>query len=293
MQEQKDKSKLIFKKWDYAFTGLAIDDRGEEANDFIINNSTEVIEVKYEANEMVLKIKEKLINIDDLYEEFKFVENKRILIEATSLTFAEILLIINEVEDKNCELSILYLEPVSYSKKRTELIVHRREYELTGENLGFIPIPGFINALSEDKNNKVVFIAGYESERIDRGIEENTINTGNCSLIFGVPAFQTGWEMNSFANNIAVIKEQRLSGGVHFASANNPGATYNLLNDIYKSLQDKEELYIAPVGPKPGGIATALFVVKNKGVNILYDHPTKKKTRTNEVGKWHLYDIKF
>lgn len=134
-------------------------------------------------------------------------------------------------------------------------------------------------------------MTGYESERIDRAMEENMITPRNCSLLFGVPAFQAGWEMNSFANNVRVIRDLRLEGGIFFASANNPCAVYDTIQNIYDSLLESEELYLVPVGTKPAGIATAIFAVQNPKVSILYDHPKKKLKRTKEIEKWHLYDV--
>lgn len=293
LQESNNESDISYAKWDLAFIGEPIDDRGKAAIEFALKNSKENILTEYNADEMSLKFADKLVMIDDLDEEFRFIENKRILIESTTVNFVELLLILKQVKNHKCKISILYLEPKSYSKKRAPLIVHRREFELSEETPGFYPIPGFINSFTNKKLRKTVFIVGYESERIDRAIEENAIVSSNCDLIFGVPAFTTGWEMNSFANNIRVVKEQRLIGDPHFSSANNPGTTYDVLENIYQSLESNEEMFIAPLGPKPGGIATAIFLVENEDVNVLYDHPSKKKTRSRDVNKWHLYEIEF
>lgn len=280
-------------QWDFAFIGLSLDDRGNIATKFIKNSSSVIEKVKYDAEEMQLHIGNDKHDIDDLDDKFEFVQDQKVLIEATTLSFSEILLILKHIEDKNALITILYLEPESYSRKRDEPIIHRREFELSGENLGYIPIPGFTSSFSEDVKNNVIFLAGYESERIYKGVEENPVNPNNCCLIFGVPAFQPGWEMNSFANNIQVIKEQNLSGGIHFAGANNPGATLDVLTRIHNSLGEDEELNIIPVGPKPTGIAAAIFAVREKRVNILFDHPVQKPKRSKNVKKWHLYDIKF
>ncbi|MER3374800.1 MAG: hypothetical protein RIM83_09220 [Allomuricauda sp.] len=293
MQEEIDSSKLSFDRWDISFVGKPLDDRGDEATTFIKENSKEVIEIKYNAYEMTFKYGSKTVLIDDLDDVFTFLQSKNILIEATTMSFAELLLLLKQAKINDCDISILYLEPRSYAQIRTPLIIHRREFELSQETPGFFPIPGFIKSYSPDKIRRTIFIAGYESERIDRAIEENSISSNNCALIFGVPAFQAGWEMNSFANNISVIKEQRIMGEPYFSSANNPGATYDILEEIYMSLDSEEEMYIAPLGPKPGGIATALFLVQNEDVSVFYDHPSKSPTRSKEVNKWHLYTIKF
>lgn len=293
MQEAENFNTLDFGKWDFAFIGDSVDDRGDEAFSFSQNNSSKIIQLVYNANDMELSFDDKAIMIDDLEEEFDFIQNKKVLIEATTLNFAELLLLLKHIKLKASNISILYLEPKSYTRINTEPIIHRREFELSGETLGYIPIPGFSGFSLEDTRKKGVFIAGFEAERIDRGIEETSLSSKNCSIIFGVPAFQPGWEINSFANNIRVIKEQRMEGEMFFGSANNPGAFYDLLEKIYDALFEDEELYIAPVGPKPAGIATAIFAVEKEDINILYDHPKQKKTRSSEIGMWHLYNLSF
>lgn len=279
--------------WDCAFIGKPIDDRGDKAIEFSKRHCIDTQQVSYDAENMEFSIDNVIFGIDDIEDQFNFIDNKKVLIEATTLSFSEILLILENIKLRNAVIDILYLEPESYFRRRDEHIIHRREFELSGENIGFLPIPGFASSFSKDICHKVIFMAGYESDRIFRGFEDTPIKPFDCSLVFGVPAFQPGWEMNSFANNIRVIKEQNLSGGIYFSSANNPGATIDLLKKIYNSLEDNEELNIAPVGPKPAGIAAALFAVNEDNVNVLYDHPIQKPRRSLNVKKWHIYSIKF
>lgn len=293
LQESLTKDELVHNIWDFAFIGESIDDRGAEAIEFGKVNSKNLITLKYDAEEMILHYDDKESSIDDIDDDFTFLNGKSILIESTTTNFVELLLILRQAKINNCKISILYLEPMSYVKNRAPLIVHRREFELSEETPGFYPVPIFINSFGSTKIKKTVFIAGYESERIDRAIENNSISAKNCDLIFGVPAFKVGWEMNSFANNISVIKEQRFINEPYFSSANNPGATYDVLNDIYSSLEVDEEMFIAPLGPKPGGVATALFLVEHEDVSLFYDHTSKKLKRSSEVSKWHLYNINF
>jgi len=279
--------------WDIGFFGRALDERGNTATTFVTERCSKVMTIHYDAENMGLEIDGEVIDVDDLESAFEFIKEKNLIIEATTLSFPEILLLLKHIKEHALGITIIYLEPNSYSRKRFEPVIDRREYELSKEYLGYIPIPGFSGSFSEEIKNTAIFISGFESERIYRGIEDNQINPRNCILVFGVPAFQAGWEMSSFANNIRVIKEQNISGGIHFAGANNPGSVLKLLNEIHGSLQEDEELNIVPVGPKPASIAAALFAVDREKVNVLFDHPIKKEQRTKEVKKWHLFEVKF
>lgn len=280
--------------WDYSFYQKSFDQRGIEATEFIKKHSDICLEIEYNYEDMVVSIDGRLTNIDEIDSKLSFLNGKSVILEATTLSFVELLLLIKFTVSNDITVDILYLEPKSYSKKRTESggMLHSREFELSGITPGFIPIPGFTNSFGQHNTRKTIFIAGYESERIERCIQENSLNGSDCSIIFGVPAFKVGWEMNSFANNIQLIKSHRINN-IYYSCANNPCSTLDLLYWIENSLDSDEEIYIAPVGPKPAGIATAIFAAKSDKVNIFYDHPKKKQVRTEEIGNWHIYSINF
>lgn len=282
---------LRFTEWDIGFVGSALDDRGEGAIDFLRDNCEKLIEVNYDPVEMELAIGEKSYIVDDLDTYFETIGNKRVVIESTTLNFSEILLLLSGIKSVVGHATVLYIEPKSYERKRTVTFVEKRQFELSGETPVYKPIPGFAGLLNEDIVQKVVFMTGYESERIDRAFEENSIVPQNSSLLFGVPAFKAGWEMNAFANNVRAIKDLSIEGEIYFAGANNTCAVYDVIDTVYNSLDETEELYLAPVGTKPAGIATAIFAIGHPDVSILYDHPVKKEKRTSEIAKWHLLDI--
>jgi hypothetical protein len=119
------------------------------------------------------------------------------------------------------------------------------------------------------------------------------INANNCAVVLGVPAFKPGWEMNTFANNIHVIKQFHISGGVHFCGAENPAAAFEVLEGIYSELDAGERMYIAPIGTKPHGIGAALYAVQNPQVGVLYDHPARRANRSTDLARWHLFDVEF
>ena len=89
-------------------------------------------------------------------------------------------------------------------------------------------------------SKKGVFFLGYEETRFDRALEDyQMISPNNCIVVFGVPAFQPGWEMDSLANNIGVIRQRNIKGGVYFCGAANPASTVDLLNELYNTLDSR------------------------------------------------------
>lgn len=117
------------------------------------------------------------------------------------------------------------------------------------------------------------------------------IRPSKSAVVFGVPAFKPGWEMDAIANNIGVIREQNIRGGVCFCGAENPAAVIELLSDFLEGLDPNERLFIAPIGTKPHGIAAALFVAQHPNVRIIYDHPRRTDGRSNKIAHWHLFSV--
>ena len=108
-------------------------------------------------------------------------------------------------------------------------------------------------------------------------------------VVFGVPAFQVGWEMNAFANNIETIKiipEYEIL----FCGADNPRAVYEILEELLEG-KKTNSFYVAPLGTKPHAIGVAIFCSKNPDVGILYDHPMRQEGRSSNLGACHLYSV--
>lgn len=295
MQEGYSDSDLHFDKWDIAFTGKIYDQRGKVACDFIKPNSTVIYSLEYKPTDFQLIVNNKNIEVDDIETSLPVFLDKNIVIESTTLNFSEILIITKALKSQGIKrLTFLYLEPGSYFRGQQNNVLHRRDFDLSKEVPGFQAIPGFSFLLTEEVSQKVVFFPGYESARLERALEDyQMIKSDKSILVFGVPAFKAGWEMNSFANNMRVIKEKKISGGIYYGAANNPLATINLLSKISMSLDQEEQMFVVPLGTKPEKIGIALFVLENNNIGILYDHPEGLQGRTNEISKWHLYEVAF
>ena len=236
------------------------------------------------------------MHVDDVEIYFsRFMENS-ISLEATTLGFVEIFLCCRSIQQIGLnQINILYVEPQKYSKiKKTERLLHKRDFILSEEFPGYRAVPGATFMLSDRSRQRGVFFLGYEERRLDRALEDyQMIQPSNCCVVFGVPAFKPGWEMDAFANNIRVIRDKNIRGGIHYCGAENPAATIDLLAEIHSSLGKSERMFIAPIGTKPNGIGAAIFASYYSEVGILYDHPHRKIGRSKKVAKWHLYDIEF
>jgi hypothetical protein len=218
MQYGPTEADLSHNKWSVAFVGAAIDSRGKKAIEYLKINSNSLYSMSYIPKDFRIKLGVDLFDKDDIEEKIKPLIDKSVVIDSTTMSFAEILILTQAIKNIGVEnVSILYIEPNDYSRKRKEYhILHKRDFDLSEEVFGYEAIPGHALSITSEIDQKLAFLCGFEAERIDRAMEDSQAISKNCYCIFGVPAMSPGWEMDSFDNNLSVIKERKISGGVNF-----------------------------------------------------------------------------
>jgi len=280
--------------WNLAVVGKAIDARGKKATEFARNKAETVIQIYYQVNNSFLQVDGRRAECEDLQRKLEPYTDRAIVLETTTLGFAEVLLCCLALNSSRAShISMLYTEPALYNAPhRHEEVLARREFDLSEDVWGYRAIPGVIQELHEGKRQRIVFLLGYEGERFDRAFEELPIVPKNCYVVFGVPAFQPGWEMDSFSNNVQVMQERQIRHQLFFCGADNPLAVLEQLERIYHQAES-EDFFVAPIGTKPQGIAAVLFACKHNDIGILYDHPSRRQERTAGVGPCHLFEFSF
>ena len=274
MQEGETQSELTHGRWDVALVGRILDDRGQAALEFLRETSNQVMTLDYNPKEFTLEIDGKNVNAEELEDYLRPYRSGSIVLETTTLGFVEMFLCCVAARGLGAtRLDFLYVEPERYSLRedptRRSQLLFKRDFELSGEVPGYRAIPGATLMLSDRVPQRCVFFLGYEERRLDRALEDyQMIQPSMCSVVFGVPAFRPGWEMDAFANNIRVIRERNIRGGVHFCGAENPAYAFEVLEEIYMELVANEKLFVGPLGTKPSGVAVALFAASHQNVGI-------------------------
>lgn len=222
----------------------------------------------------------------------RFAGVKSLLVEASSLSFPEILYVtLAAIRARIPALRFVYVEPSEYRRDIQGRLCDLRNFELS-DNRRFQAIPGFQTNLSETEVGQAVFFLGFEGARLGQALEQQEVlRRWSKHAVFGVPAFSPGWEIDAIANNV-----QHLGQGdqVKYAAAASANAAYRVLSTLLE--QDKEErpILVAPLGTKPHAIGAALFLIENESMDralLLYDHPTRSSGRSSEVRRWHFYDV--
>ena len=293
MQSGKSAAEVELKNWSVGFCGTPLDDRGRAAIDETKGRVERWFSLSYDAETFVVDVNGESVNIDDFLDYLQRHVDGPVLLEATTLGFVEILLCCRGLTDLNVRVfDLIYVEPLKYNRPKKSRVLHNRDFELSSDVPGFRAIPGNAILLADRRPQKGVFFLGYEESRLRRAFEDlQMLDSARSAIAFGVPAFRPGWEMDAIANNIAVVRENNLRGGVHYCGATNPAAVFELLSDIRSGLIEGERLFVAPIGTKPHGIGAALFVSKNRDVGVIYDHPRRRVDRTDDTSDWHLYSV--
>jgi hypothetical protein len=277
LQEGGNPNEISWGSWQLVLHGNAIDDRGNTVLRDIATRASSMKTIRYRPDELEVDIDATAVSVDELADSLRTYINGRVLLEATTLGLAEIVLCCKALRVLGHDaFDIVYVEPKDYHRPQRSLLLRRRDFELSREVPGYRAIPGSALLLGDRKPFRSMFFLGYEEARLRRAFEElQMVSPSKTSVTIGVPAFKVGWEMDAMANNISVIREHNVRGGVHFCGAENPHAVFELLSEVYEGLDIGERLVLAPIGTKPHGIGVALFAATHDDVGIIYDHPQR------------------
>lgn len=269
------------------FHGEAIDSRGRLAVDAWGQNCTRVL-THYDVESMSVSLGSLTGDVDSITQLLSSFDSSRVVLEATTLGFAELFALVSGlVEAGVANIDIVYVEPESY----TRAFPGGDLFALSDTTLGYQPIPRSVVDLSSDDLEAGVFFLGFEPDRLDRALEEHQmIANKELKVVFGIPAYHPEWELDSIIPHLPRL--QQVSLEVEYCSANDPEAAFECLERTRASLGVGKRMFVAPIGTKPCGIASAVFASAYPAqVGLLFDHPRRKARRTEGAVVWHRYKV--
>lgn len=217
-----------------------------------------------------------------------------IYLDATSLGFAELLLLLDGINKSNKirTVKIIYAEPEKYAKKERSL--QDDEFDLTNSFKNSRKIPPFSLMIDSSSGSKaeLIVLLGFENDRLGRILEnDDGAIYEKITPVVALPAFTPGWENISLRRHHSVLNKLNQ---LEFSPANNPYETYEILKKI-KNNSRYTNLIIAPIGTKPHGLGAIVFLINSKekklNIGIVFDFPIKKEDRTDGLGKIHIYTV--
>jgi hypothetical protein len=266
--------------------GEQLDERGESACGCAEENARVI--VTFGVDDMSLTVGSKTKPSDLASELLSEYDWKKVFLEATTLGFAELFSAANALLLNGATtVNVIYVEPGEY----TRVSKGADQFALSEPTRGYVAIPNAIVDLSSDEVEAGVFFLGFEPERLDRALEEYQMIAGkDVKLVFGIPAYHPGWELDAIVPHLPALAQHKLQ--LDYCSANDPEAAFECLERTREALGADKRMFVAPIGPKPCGIASAIFAsVYPEQVGLLFDHPRRKKKRSTGVDRWHRFTV--
>lgn len=266
--------------------GEELDERGESACQSAPESAR--VRLSFDVDDMSLTVGTQKQPSDLAAELLSKYDWQKVVLEATTLGFAELFCATNALLTSGAtSINIIYVEPAEYTRdgKGAEL------FALSEPTRGYAAIPNAIVDLASEEVEAGVFFLGFEPERLDRALEEyQMIVSKHVKVVFGIPAYHPGWELDAIIPHLTALEAHKLQPD--YCSANDPEAAFECLERTRETLGADKRMFVAPIGPKPCGIASAIFAsVYPEQVGLLFDHPRRKKKRSSGIDLWHRFTV--
>lgn len=186
-------------------------------------------------------------------------------------------------------LRVMYLEPGSYQPSPNPIAGDF--FDLSERILGIAPLAGFASLSRAVGPGLFVPLLGFEGTRLAHLVESIEPLGGNIVPVVGVPGFRPEYPFHTYIGNQQVLHNTGSWKQVRFAQANCPFSLYYTLAEIERAWPS-HRLQIAPIGTKPHALGAVLYAMEHESiVELVYDHPVRKSTRTSGADRLSVYDI--
>lgn len=280
-------NRLAGDRWDLAIHGGHVDDRDARIREFLSQSAEKVSCFRYIPEDMKACFDDLEVELHDLPDALERFRASKIVVDATSFNAAEFAIICKSLKaTSNLDFDVIYAEPEDYLYDSSN---GERLFNLSESSLGFedAGVPGLSKPIQSDEPKIFVFFMGYEGERFRNALEISELRGDECSLVFGVPPFQFGWDKNSLLSSARAIIENDLKDAFLFCGANNIRGVFRLLQDLRKK-HAEETFFLVPLGPKPMTIGAVKFLCDDENSALLYDHPERSTGRSVGIANVHL-----
>jgi|GEM_PF-1254650 len=253
---------------------------------------------QYDPIRFELTINDTVFRVDDLEDIPRQFPASSIVIDATTMEFPEILLILyayRRLAYGSMRCLFIYAEPAEYVRRPGgEAAAPGSAFDLSAGFRAKNAIPGFTPLLSGTNKAHLVAFLGFEGSRLQRVLSEDDGNFyTDVTVVFGTPPYQASWDMYALMANTRMVEQ--FSTSVRFSGANNPRSAYLLLAEVHEGLNGSlcNRLAVAPFGTKPAAIGAALYCVERDQMRVVYDHPERKAGRTTGVHRTHWFEVEW
>lgn len=198
--------------------------------------------------------------------------------------------IIKSCWEQQISCRAIYIEPEQYTRSESPRV--GALFDLSDRILGISPLPGFASLRTLDEEQAILIpLLGFEGARLSFIVDQLEPKNENIFPVVGAPGFRKEYPFHTFSGNELPLLDTKAWVNAHFSRANCPFSTYYVIDAIAK-LRRGFFLRIAPIGTKPHCLGAILYALSHgDGCEIVYDHPTKSRSRTTGVSRVNAYDI--
>lgn len=214
----------------------------------------------------------------------------RIYIDITGLSHSVWAALLKSAINTGLSVLVVYVEPKTYV--RSHAPVEGELYDLSDQIQGIAPLPSY-TVLSNRLSKDFLFVPflGFEGTRLRYLIEQIQPGQDQIVPVVGLPGFKPWYVFETYKGNKEPLQESDAWQLVRFAPADCPFSSFYLLQDIVSTVGNKG-VKVAPIGTKPHALGVVMFAItKPNVVEIVYDHPIRKRGRSDGTSKLHVYHI--
>lgn len=217
------------------------------------------------------------------------LDGKTILVDFTGMEQPAIFFLFKCLRDQRSARRVfgLYTEPLRYRTRPGSS--PEEAFDLTEEFIDFQALPGFVRRHDPGRRRQLLVYMGFEGRRFTKVLEEVDHDPRYVHAVFGIPAFQPGWQYLTLGSNQAALERSRAE--LHAAEANNVFDAYEVAEKIGRTYTDYQ-LVMAPIGTKPHAVGSGIYASLHEDSLLIYDFPIKQALfRTEGVGKASVYNL--
>ncbi|MER8580022.1 hypothetical protein NKG95_14990 [Mesorhizobium sp. M1423] len=225
----------------------------------------------------------------DLNELFLLIAGRPIFIDLTGLSHHSWMPLLRAGMELGVSVRCIYAEPEKY--QITNNPRPSEFFDLSERIRGISPIPSFAKLSSGRKLETIMVpLLGFEGTRFRYIVETLQPEGKNVYPVVGVPGFKPEYPFHAYQGNATTLDSTRAWENVRFADAACPFAVNELLHEFRRSTPNSF-LQVPLIGTKPHALGAAMFALSNDNVELVYDHPVRKPTRTSGSSRCHVYYV--
>lgn len=226
--------------------------------------------------------------VDDIAEE---LENKKIIMDFSVMVKPYMFILLKYFLDmkKIKKIYLLYTEPASYRKPKTEILSEQGGLFTQG-TIKTGEIPSYSGNEDLSKKKALIILLGFEGER---AIEvANAVDPDVTIPINGFPSYRPEFKDVSIISNEELLREPEILRNLKYAPANDPFETAVVLNDFHSKHYNDYNISIAPIGTKPMAMGSCLFALEHPECRIIYPYPLEYRHKSSEgYGPTWIYEV--